>query len=77
MVLMTRIGLFDQLSQDSSPKLELARIAAGAHAKPVVNGYTKKEGKPDLVGLPSKRSGFLKQLLPCDQNLLGRDRSLS
>ena len=41
------------------------------------NGYTKKEGKPDLVGLPSKRCGFVKQLLLGDQDLFGGDRSLS
>ena len=39
--------------------------------------YTKKEGKPDLVGLPSKRSGFVRQLLFGDQNLFGGDGALS
>jgi hypothetical protein len=32
--LVTRMGLFDQLSKDSSPNLELAGIATGAHTKP-------------------------------------------
>jgi hypothetical protein len=35
------------------------------------------EGKPDLAGLPSKRCGFVKQLLLGDQNLFGGDGSLS
>src|SRR5580700_534410 len=30
-------------------------------AQKVKNGYTKKEGKPDLAGLPSKRCGFVKR----------------
>ena len=37
----------------------------------------EKRGKPDLVGLPSKRSGFVKQLLLGDQNLFNGGRSLS
>src|ERR1700720_986576 len=30
-------------------------------AQKVKNGYTKKEGKPYLVGLPSRRCGFVKR----------------
>jgi hypothetical protein len=49
----------------------------GAHTKSVVNGYTKKRGQTRLAGSPSKRCGFVKQLLLGDQNLFGGDGSLS
>jgi hypothetical protein len=60
--LVPRIGLFDQLSKDSSPKLELAGIEAGARNSLPLRNRLAPEGFESPDNRAGKRKNFTAQL---------------